>query len=412
MKQVNVDTFFSDLQNVRPYLKIAAQGAAGSGKTRTLTEIAIGLYKRIGSTKPITFFDSETASKFIIPILAKHGIRAVVKYSRSLEDLEATMQLVQSGGQNGEPFSDILIVDSITHVYDNYLDQYKQKKKRDFFEFQDWGVLKPEWKKRFSEPLVAAKCHILFTGREGYTYEDVETNRIGEDGKKKKQKVQSGYKMKAEGETAYEPDILFRMEADEELIGDKPKVVRVCTVIKDRADIIDGKQCIDPTYSFFEPVVEFVLAGVGDIPKTVSLEGATDMFAERERVSNQSGERRKEWERIEANLDKICAGTSVEAKKRRTALLDLVFAEVSETAIQEKNLESLQYGRDQIEKYANLISRIEKGEPIVYQSAKTIDQARVEKFGTTDLIEVGFTDLEKYLQHLLDTAKGKKGAAA
>jgi hypothetical protein len=53
--------FFTDLENVRPFLKMAFEGFAGDGKTYTMAAVAIGLHKLIGSDKPIAVIDTERA---------------------------------------------------------------------------------------------------------------------------------------------------------------------------------------------------------------------------------------------------------------------------------------------------------------------------------------------------------------
>lgn len=51
--------------NKMAYGKVGIYGTAGSGKTRTASEIAIGLHKAIGSTKPVVAFDTEPAFSFV-----------------------------------------------------------------------------------------------------------------------------------------------------------------------------------------------------------------------------------------------------------------------------------------------------------------------------------------------------------
>ena len=74
--------------NKMAYAKVGLYGTAGSGKTRTAAEIAIGLHKAIGSTKPIVGFDTEPAFSFILPLFQKANIELLVSdESRALSDL-------------------------------------------------------------------------------------------------------------------------------------------------------------------------------------------------------------------------------------------------------------------------------------------------------------------------------------
>ena len=74
-----IDNFFAPIGNTKPYFKAAFQGFAGSGKTYTAAQVAVGLHKRIGSKKPIVIFDTEQASKFLKPLFAEAGIEGLVR---------------------------------------------------------------------------------------------------------------------------------------------------------------------------------------------------------------------------------------------------------------------------------------------------------------------------------------------
>ena len=241
------DGFFTDLGNTKPYLKAAFEGFAGCGKTYTMAQIAVGLHQRIKSTKPVVIFDTEKAAKFLKHFFAEKGIKVLHKESRSLADLKETMKRCREGA------SDVLLIDSITHVWENFIEAYRRDKNRTRLQFEDWGTIKPKWKLEFSEPFVRDPYHTLMTGRAGYEYDD-EKDENG-----KRQIFKAGIKMKVEGETAYEPDILVLMSRFEELLEDNKKVWREATIVKDRSTIIDGKTFKNPTYDNFKPAIERIL---------------------------------------------------------------------------------------------------------------------------------------------------------
>lgn len=241
------DGFFTDLENTKPYLKAAFEGFAGCGKTFTMAQIALGLHKRIGSTKPVAVFDTEKAFKFLKPFFAEAGVKVLHKESRSLADLKETMRRCREGA------ADVLLIDSITHVWENFIEAFRRDKNRVKLQFEDWGVIKPKWKLEFSEPFVRDPYHTMMTGRAGYEYED-EKDENG-----KRQIYKAGIKMKVEGETAYEPDILVLMSRFEELLEDKKSVWREATVVKDRSTVIDGRTFKNPTFEHFLPAIDRIL---------------------------------------------------------------------------------------------------------------------------------------------------------
>ena len=155
--------FFMEVSNTKPYFKAAFEGFAGSGKTYTSAMVAIGLHKKIKSKKPVVMFDTEKAAKFLKRVFNEAGIELLVKESRTLADLKETMRLLRE-----DRVADIFIIDSISHVWEDTLEAYKRKMKRSYLQFQDWGVLKPMWKKEFSDPLVRDPYHIIMCGRAGY----------------------------------------------------------------------------------------------------------------------------------------------------------------------------------------------------------------------------------------------------
>lgn len=334
------------------FAKVGILGFAGAGKTRTATEIAVGLHKAIGSKKPVGFMDTETGSDFVLPIFQKHGIELMVSKTRAFADLA-------EGMKESPKLFDIFIVDSVSHFWVDIVESYKKKREVKRLSFQDWGVLKPMWNNDFATPFVTSSIHMIVCGRAGFEYDYFE----GDDGKMELYKT--GTKMKAEGEFGFEPSLLIEMEriknpnaADEyrsaktkdqktkaakAMLADR-EFVRRATVLKDRTDIMDGLVFDNPTYEDFAPHWQFINIGgehrplePGDSQALFDKEGQPQWAAEKKRADIAR-------EEIKAELDKAFPSSSAVEKQARIRLLEKVFKTSSTTAIEQKKFAELKEG--------------------------------------------------------------------
>jgi hypothetical protein len=214
------------------FLKMGILGFQGGGKTLTSALALMGLYKYTleqglhDGTKPVAMFDTEKGSDWLIPLFKSAGVPFVVAKRKAFADLLKVMDEAES-----EAFG--LLIDSVTHPWRELVESYLRKKERSYLAMDDWGYLKGEhgWQ-QFTDRFVNSKLHIVMAGRAGFEYEN-----YVEDGRKKMEKV--GTKMKTEGETGYEPDLLVLMEQVEDLRTGK--VVHRATVQKDRSTLLDGQ---------------------------------------------------------------------------------------------------------------------------------------------------------------------------
>ncbi len=270
-----MSSLFKVAESTTAFFKGGIFGFQGSGKTFTLIEIMIGLYKYLRETakdwkdKPIYFSDTETGSDWAIPRFKKEGIEFRVAKTRAFSDLCDGIKEAEQEGFG-------MCVDSATHYWRELCESYQRKNNIKRMMVYHWGPLKEEWSK-FTELIVNSNLHIMVAGRAGWEYDMEEA----EDGKK--DLIKTGTKMKAEGEFGFEPSLVLEMQRirvarDGTEIGDTPegkkkgrisakigdKVVHRCHVIKDRRmdeKSLDGKSFDDPVFNDFTPHMELLNFG-------------------------------------------------------------------------------------------------------------------------------------------------------
>lgn len=329
--------------NQTAFLKLGLQGFEGSGKTHLACDFAKGITKLVGGSK-VGFYDTEKGSDFHIERFKAAGIELFVLRSRAFVDL---LQVIKEAEEAKLSF---LIIDSITHVWRELTNAYMRKKNITRMSMHHWVALKTEWS-QFTNLYVNSKLHIAMCGRAGYEYDFDESD----DGKK--EIVKTGTKMKAEGETGFEPDLLIETlkVPIAEIIAD-PKAKKLakgfinrCVVIKDRSDKMNGAVIDRPTFEHFLPVIETIKiggehAGV-DLTRTsdAMIDSPEYSFVERQKQKEIALEQIKEYFMLK-NLD----GSSAENKKTRTEKLIAAYGTSSWTAISDLKLEMLRMGLDKL----------------------------------------------------------------
>ena len=245
-------TLFAKSQNTQAFLKAGFMGFAGDGKTFTATAMGVGLVELMREreletgNKPAFFLDTETGSDWVQPQFEKANVELYTAKTRSFIDL---IEAVKEAENNAS----ILLIDSISHFWRDLTESYAERKNRTRgLQFQDWAWLKKEWG-RFTDLFVNSHCHIIMCGRAGYEYDFFEQD----GGKKELQKT--GIKMKAETETGYEPSLLVLMEKKRNM--ETGQVWREGSILKDRANLIDGQTFVNPTFENFRPHIEYLNLG-------------------------------------------------------------------------------------------------------------------------------------------------------
>lgn len=308
------------------YAKIGLMGFAGSGKSFTAAEIAIGL-ARASKGNRVAFFDTEKGSDFLIDRFKASDISLLTHKGRAFVDLISVMKEVEAAK------IPVLIMDSITHVWRDLCDSYQKKLNKKSLNMRDWNILKAQWKE-FTDLYVNSNIHLLMLGRAGYEYDMQMNEQTG-----KEEMLKSGTKMKVEGETGFEPDLLIEMERVEE----RDRIVNRAWVKKDRTNTMNGKWFDYPTYKTFEPF--FAKLSIGKAHTGVNTTRTSEQAFDDPDWSAEEVKRRREiaLETIEAYCVKAgLAGTAAEAKKKKIELFEKVFGTPSWAQISNQKITVLE----------------------------------------------------------------------
>lgn len=213
-------------------LKLGIYGPPGSGKTFTALLLAEELAKR--AKKRVAYIDTERGTDFYCQAVKERKVHPEAFdfdaiYSRSLTEISEAVYGLDPNVHG------VIVPDSITHVWEAARNAYEGKMtKIGSIPFHAWSKIKKPYKDLVNY-LLSSPAHVIFCGREGNEYEeDEQTGELKQVGKK----------MKAEGETPYEPHILLRMEPARSKSGTVYRAI----VEKDRTGILAGQVIESPCF--------------------------------------------------------------------------------------------------------------------------------------------------------------------
>lgn len=216
-------------------LKMGMYGPPGSGKTFTALLVAEGLAAKCG--KRIAFIDTEHGTDFYCKTVPTRPVHPAAFDFDAIYTKSITEVITEVKGIDPAQYG-VVVLDSITHIWEAARAAYSGRTtKAGTIPFHAWGQIKKPYKDLMAY-LLSSPMHFILCGRQGTEYEtDEETEEL----------KAIGVKMKAEGETPYEPHILIRMEAI------KPKktneIGKVCAYAeKDRTGVLAGRSFINPTF--------------------------------------------------------------------------------------------------------------------------------------------------------------------
>lgn len=393
-------------ENTMAYFKAGILGFPGSGKTYTATLLAIGICKAVGNMT-VAYFDTETGSDFLIPKLRENGIEVYQWKGRAFTDLINIIREAE------EAKLGVLIIDSITHVWRDLCESYDKKlSRRGRLQFQDWALIKGEWK-QYTDLFINSKLHIIVCGRAGYDYDydvDAETGQ--------KDLIKTGIRMKVESEFGFEPSLVIAMErtdegkeAIKEYLGKadrkskeakqlhKPetgsKWIHRAYVLKDRTDTINGMVFDYPKFDDFAPHFRALNIGGKHLGLDTS-RTSEDRFDKDGRPLWKAEQERAKiaLEEIKAEIEKFFPGSTALEKKAKIALAEKVFGTASGTKIEGMSCAILERGLKRIRAILsvpeNTPENISKG---IIQEPPDDDVADFDEKTTEELFEAAGEEL-------------------
>jgi KaiC/GvpD/RAD55 family RecA-like ATPase len=331
-----------------PFLKLAVYGENGSGKTWLLAALAIELARRSGVVR-VASLGSELATAEVAASFAAAGIELLHRESRDVADLLEVMRLGREG------IVAIVMVDSLTHFWEAFVELSRAQLGVTTrpLSASERGDIKSEWRRRIAEPLVRDRAHYLVSARASAEYES-ETDRDTQ----RRESYASGLRMRSEGDTGYEANLVVRMERREVLEAGKIEVFRQAIVEKDRSAKIDGKVFRNPTAADFAPAIESLLARPAtEGPAIGSKLSAPLLFhgpgSAKERES-RAARKAILLEEIEAWLEEVWPGSGKDAARMKGVALGSVFRSESKTYRLSLPLEELELRHEEL--YQKVIS--------------------------------------------------------
>lgn len=183
-------------------IKMAVYGPAGSGKTLTALIIAEAI--AAATKKRIAFIDTENGTDFYAEEVRERTIhpkpfdfdrertRSIAVVNKTLNDLKASEHSV-------------VVIDSVTHLWEAAIAAYSGRRGADGqLPMHAWGAIKKPWKQMI-EWMLNSPQHVIICGRLGNKFTEDDDGKVHS----------AGVKLKAEGETGYEPDFLLQLQPEQ-----------------------------------------------------------------------------------------------------------------------------------------------------------------------------------------------------
>jgi hypothetical protein len=142
---------------------------------------------------------SEFGVDWIMPMFAARNIQLKHRKSKSFADFSMGMRRAAEAGM-------ICVVDSVTGYWVELVEAHRMALGRIDLMMEDWAALKQLWAQTM-EDFKNLPGHIILCGRAGFEYARFENEATG-----RMELERTGVRMKAEGDTGYEPSLLVYLK--------------------------------------------------------------------------------------------------------------------------------------------------------------------------------------------------------
>jgi hypothetical protein len=314
---------FAKAQPQQARLKVSVYGPPGSGKTFTTLLMAEGLAKVRG--KRVAYVDTERGTDFYAMKVDARPVHPDAFdfdaiYTKSLAEVDEAIRSLDPNTHG------VVVLDSISHLWDAAMDAYTgNKTKIGTIPMNAWGPIKKPYKALIAY-LIGSPFDVFILGRQKNIFEMNDKDEM--------QKV--GVGMRAEGETAYEPHICARMEADQNP-KDSTQSDYIMHVEKDRSGVLAGRSIPNPTFDTIVPILPLlgdVQAPIEDEDERIAKDG--ELLQKQDEKAKAKEEKSlalfREWQpRLTACANLIELGAAAaELKKVKRYLVDEHYAALLE----------------------------------------------------------------------------------
>jgi len=298
---------------------------------------------------PIGFADTENGSDFMLDRFPKELKETgfLVTKTRAFQDL---LEIVDEA----ERSCSILIVDSITHYWNEMLKSYMKQHDIKRVSINHWPALKTTWRD-YSDRYVNSKLHIIMCGRSADLWED----RPDDEGVLQPKKV--GTRMKAEGEIGYESNLLVEMELHHAGPRKDERHTHRAWVNGDKFDRMNFMFFDDPEFKDFLPHISRLNIG-GKHRAIDTTRTSESMFQRGESGYQKARLHAGLLDRVKIEIEAIYQGGTDKVKQDRRELARAIFGTPSWDQIKLLAVDKLSIGLTDIEKFKKEITvKKEKG---------------------------------------------------